>query len=240
MPATSSASTIAIRPPPSRWPRVAPRSPPRPSCRVRVRDRLHQPADTGHRQGRCHGRGRRACRLQGENAVDLSTTGPTVAGHRAGVAAAQHHLDRLPGQRRRPGAAPARSASWFGPEGAFAELEPILSLRQGVLRWREAGPRADAKLATICCPWAAGPDVGSMAMGTRPGSIPKMMLDIINVPSGRNSATMDKFPRRCCRAPSTSALPRACPTRTCGSASTRPRRWACRWWSAARCARCWP
>ena len=33
---------------------------------------------------------------------------------------------------------------------------------------------------------------------------------------------------------------RACPTRTCACASTRRRPWACPWWRAPRCGRCWP
>jgi 3-hydroxyisobutyrate dehydrogenase-like beta-hydroxyacid dehydrogenase len=34
-----------------------------------------------------------------------------------------------------------------------------------------------------------------MAMGTKSGLDPKVLLDIINVSSGRNTATMDKFPK---------------------------------------------
>jgi len=34
-----------------------------------------------------------------------------------------------------------------------------------------------------------------MAMGVKAGLDPKVLLDIINVSSGRNSATQDKFPR---------------------------------------------
>ena len=79
----------------------------------------------------------------------------------------------------------------------------------------------------------------AMAMGVKAGLDAKVLIDIINAGSGRNSATQDKFPQvGPHRARSTSASRPGCRTRTCACASTRPRRSACRWWPARRCGRC--
>ena len=80
----------------------------------------------------------------------------------------------------------------------------------------------------------------AVAMGVKAGLDAKVLIDIINAGSGRNSASQDKFPQGDpARARSTSGSPPACRTRTCACASRSPRRWACRWWRARRCGRCW-
>ena len=44
-------------------------------------------------------------------------------------------------------------------------------------------------------------------MGVKAGLDPRIMLDVINAGSGRNTATEDKFPKRVLPEPSISALP---------------------------------
>ena len=75
----------------------------------------------------------------------------------------------------------------------------------------------------------------AMVMGVKAGLDPRIMLDVINAGSGRNTATEDKFPKR--------VLPRTFDlgftigpddARTWGSRSRKRRRSACRWISARR------
>ena len=113
-------------------------------------------------------------------------------------------------------------------------------IRQDVLRWREAGPRADR-------------EAGEQPAGRRGDR-----AVVRSAGDGRESRT--RRHRRCAtssmreadatarrrtssrsrssRARSISASQRACPTRTCACVSTRPRRSASRWWPARRCVRC--
>ena len=47
----------------------------------------------------------------------------------------------------------------------------------------------------------------AVAMGVKAGLDPAVMIDVINAGSGRNTASTGKFPRRSCRARSTTASP---------------------------------
>jgi len=85
-----------------------------------------------------------------------------------------------------------------GPRDAFARIEPILkSLTRNVFY---AGEKPG--LAQICkCVNAALAITGltiaceAIVMGVKAGLDPKVMVDVINAGSGRNSATQEKFPR---------------------------------------------
>ena len=113
--------------------------------RLQGRGRLHQPAHPADRASRHHRRARRAARLEVQVLVDLSTTGPTVAGVAATACGAQRRMGGFAGQRRhrrrhqghagRDGVVPQAGVRAGGsdPEG----------VRQDVLRRREARARAD-------------------------------------------------------------------------------------------------
>ena len=66
-------------------------------------------------------------------------------------------------------------------------------------------------------------------MGVKAGLDPKVMIDIINAGSGRNSATQDKFPRAVLPGTFDFGFTTGLSYKDVGSASTKPRRWACRW-----------
>jgi 3-hydroxyisobutyrate dehydrogenase-like beta-hydroxyacid dehydrogenase len=84
-----------------------------------------------------------------------------------------------------------------GPQAAFANAEEIIANFGRILYVGEkAGLAQVAKLANNLLA-AAAMVVSSeaMVMGAKAGIDPKVLLDIINAGSGRNSATQDKFPK---------------------------------------------
>jgi 3-hydroxyisobutyrate dehydrogenase-like beta-hydroxyacid dehydrogenase len=84
-----------------------------------------------------------------------------------------------------------------GPRTAFDEVEALLKVFGKVFFVGEkAGLAQVAKLGNNLLA-AAAMVISSeaLAMGAKAGLDPKIMLDIINAGSGRNSATQDKFPR---------------------------------------------
>ena len=84
-----------------------------------------------------------------------------------------------------------------GPRTAFDQVEPLLKVFGKVFFVGEkAGLAQVAKLGNNLLA-AAAMVISSeaLAMGAKAGLDPKIMLDIINAGSGRNSATQDKFPR---------------------------------------------
>jgi 3-hydroxyisobutyrate dehydrogenase-like beta-hydroxyacid dehydrogenase len=84
-----------------------------------------------------------------------------------------------------------------GPRASFDAVEPLLKNFGKVFYVGEkAGLAQVAKLGNNLLA-AAAMVVSSeaLAMGVKAGLDPKIMLDIINAGSGRNSATQDKFPR---------------------------------------------
>jgi 3-hydroxyisobutyrate dehydrogenase-like beta-hydroxyacid dehydrogenase len=83
------------------------------------------------------------------------------------------------------------------PKPIYAELEPILKTFGKVFHLGEkAGQAQTMKLANnLLAAAALAVTSEAMVMGVKAGLEPKVMLDVINAGSGRNSATQDKFPR---------------------------------------------
>lgn len=131
--------------------------------------------------------------------IDLSTSGPSAASRiSAGLA------ERGKGWLDAPvsgGIAGAKGGTLAvmvsGPETAFKALEQVIAIFGRLFYVGEkAGLAQVAKLANNLLA-AAAMVVSSeaMVMGTKAGINPRVLLDIINAGSGRNSATQDKFPR---------------------------------------------
>lgn len=84
-----------------------------------------------------------------------------------------------------------------GPKAHYAEIEPVLkNFGKLFFTGEKAGLAQTAKLANnLLAAAALVVSSEAMAMGVKAGLDPKILLDIINAGSGRNSATQDKFPR---------------------------------------------
>jgi 3-hydroxyisobutyrate dehydrogenase-like beta-hydroxyacid dehydrogenase len=131
--------------------------------------------------------------------VDLSTSGPGMAG-RVSRALAEHGVAWIDapvsgGIAGAKGGTLAVMAS--GPRAAFDQVEALLKVFGKVFFVGEkAGLAQVAKLGNNLLA-AAAMVISSeaLAMGAKAGLDPRIMLDIINAGSGRNSATQDKFPR---------------------------------------------
>jgi 3-hydroxyisobutyrate dehydrogenase-like beta-hydroxyacid dehydrogenase len=131
--------------------------------------------------------------------IDLSTTGPGVA-----TLVAQGLGERKITSVDAPvsgGIAGAKAGSLAVmvscPKDGYGRVEPILK-NFGKLFYtgEKPGLAQTAKLVNNLLA-AAALVISSegMAMGVKAGLDPKILLDILNVSSGRNSATQDKFPR---------------------------------------------
>jgi 3-hydroxyisobutyrate dehydrogenase len=83
------------------------------------------------------------------------------------------------------------------PKGTYAELEPVLKTFGKVFHLGEgAGQAQTMKLANnLLAAAAIALTSEAMVMGVKAGLNPKLMLEILNAGTGRNSATQDKFPR---------------------------------------------
>jgi 3-hydroxyisobutyrate dehydrogenase-like beta-hydroxyacid dehydrogenase len=131
--------------------------------------------------------------------VDLSTTGPGVAGTVARALAARGitYVDS-PVSGGVAGATKGTLAVMTScPKAAYDEVHPILQhFGKTFYTGEKAGLAQTAKLANNLLA-AAALVVSSEAivMGVKAGLDPKVLIDIINAGSGRNSATQDKFPR---------------------------------------------
>ena len=112
-----------------------------------------------------------------------------------------------------------------GPRATFEIAEPLLkNFGKVFFVGEKAGLAQVAKLGNnLLAAAALVISSEALVMGVKAGIDPKVMLDIINAGSGRNSATQDKFPDRFCRAPLISALRPGSPTRMCVCASTKRR-----------------
>ena len=131
--------------------------------------------------------------------VDLSTIGPRTAGIVArGLAERGITYVDAPVSG---GIAGARNGTLVVmvscPKPVFAALEPVLKTFGKVFHVGEtAGQAQTLKLANnLLAAAAIAVSSEAMVMGVKAGLDPKMMLDVINAGSGRNSATQDKFPR---------------------------------------------
>ncbi len=143
-------------------------------------------------EGLIHGSGLRAV-------VDLSTTGPTVAGLVAeGLGERGITWVDSPVSGGVAGAASGALAVMVScPKAFFAEVEPILeSLGRVFFAGEKPGLAQVAKLANNLLSVAAlALTSEAVAMATKAGVDPAVMVEIMNAGSGRNSATQDKFPR---------------------------------------------
>lgn len=96
-----------------------------------------------------------------------------------------------------PGAAAGTlSIMASGPKDAFAKLEPMLAVLGKVTYVGEkAGMAQSLKLANnILSATALAATSEALVMGIKAGLDPEIMLQAINIGSGRNSATLQKFP----------------------------------------------
>ena len=140
--------------------------------------------------------------IEGQRArtlVDFSTTGPRVAGemHEAFAAQGRSVLDAPVSGGRSGAAAGTLAVMVSGPRERYDALEPVFKL---VGRPFFCGEKPGAAQVMKLCNnlLAAATLVVSseaIAMGVKAGLDPKLMCEVINVSSGRNSATQDKFPR---------------------------------------------
>ncbi|HVV93039.1 MAG TPA: NAD(P)-dependent oxidoreductase [Hyphomicrobiales bacterium] len=131
--------------------------------------------------------------------IDLSTTGPRVAAAVAkGLAERQVGMLDAPVSGGVSGAEKGTLAVMVsGPRHRFDALESLLK-NFGKLFFVGETPGAGqiVKLANnLLAATALAVSSEAIAMGVKAGLDPKVMIDIINVSSGRNSATQDKFPR---------------------------------------------
>jgi 3-hydroxyisobutyrate dehydrogenase-like beta-hydroxyacid dehydrogenase len=131
--------------------------------------------------------------------VDFSTIGPRTAGivHKALAARGIAYVD-APVSGGLKGAREGTLAVMVScPKAIFAELEPILKNFGKPFHLGEgAGQAQTMKLANNLLSVAAVAMTSEvMVMGVKAGLDPKAMLDVINSGTGRNSASVDKFPR---------------------------------------------
>lgn len=131
--------------------------------------------------------------------IDLSTTGPRLAAEMAEQLALKSiTLVDSPVSGGVAGAIKGTLALMVAcPKPTFSEVEPVLS-RFGKLYFvgEKAGLGQTLKLANNLLNVAAVALTSEvMVMGVKAGLDPKTMTEVINVSSGRNSATQDKFPK---------------------------------------------
>jgi 3-hydroxyisobutyrate dehydrogenase-like beta-hydroxyacid dehydrogenase len=131
--------------------------------------------------------------------VDLSTSGPGVANVISkGFAEKSVAAFDSPVSGGMKGARDGTLAVMVsGPKAAYPDVEPILK-NFGKLFYvgERPGLAQTAKLANnLLAAAALVVSSEALAMGVKAGLDPKVLIDIINAGSGRNSATQDKFPR---------------------------------------------
>ncbi len=134
-----------------------------------------------------------------KHVADFSTIGPRTAGIVARALAERKiiYVD-APVSGGLKGAREGTLAVMVScPKNAYAELEPVLKTFGKPFHLGEvAGQAQTMKLANnLLAAAAIAVSSEAMVMGVKAGLDPKMMLDILNAGTGRNSATLDKFPR---------------------------------------------
>jgi 3-hydroxyisobutyrate dehydrogenase-like beta-hydroxyacid dehydrogenase len=131
--------------------------------------------------------------------VDLSTTGPSVAAVVAkGLAERKAVTLDSPVSGGVSGAEKGTLAVMVsGPRATFETVESILkNFGRPFYVGEKPGLAQIAKLANnLLAAAALVVSSEALAMGVKAGLDPKVLIDIINAGSGRNSATQDKFPR---------------------------------------------
>lgn len=131
--------------------------------------------------------------------VDFSTIGPRTAGEVAAALAPRGiaYVD-APVSGGLAGARDGKLAVMVScARAVFEELEGILGTFGKVFHLGEgAGQAQTMKLANnLLAAAALAVTSEAMVMGVRAGLDPRVMIDVINAGSGRNSASQDKFPR---------------------------------------------
>ena len=131
--------------------------------------------------------------------IDLSTTGPSVA-KVVGRAAADRKVSWVdsPVSGGVAGAVKGTLAVMVScSEAAFPVVDPLLkTFGKTFFVGEKPGLAQIAKLANnLLAAAALVVSSEAMAMGVKAGLDAKVLIDIINAGSGRNSATQDKFPR---------------------------------------------
>jgi 3-hydroxyisobutyrate dehydrogenase-like beta-hydroxyacid dehydrogenase len=131
--------------------------------------------------------------------ADLSTTGPQVAGQVAeGLSARGIASLDAPVSGGVKGARDGTLAVMVGgPKAAFDQHQEVLKVFGKIFYMGETpGSGQTMKLVnnllSVC---AIAITAEGMAMGARAGLDPKLMIDVLNVSTGRSSATQDKWPR---------------------------------------------
>jgi 3-hydroxyisobutyrate dehydrogenase-like beta-hydroxyacid dehydrogenase len=131
--------------------------------------------------------------------VDLSTSGPATATALAeGFAGRGVSVLEAPVSGGVAGAKAGKLALMIsGPRSAFDILEPILAcFGRLCFVGEKPGLGQTLKLANnLMSASAIAITAEALAMGVKAGIDPKVMLEVLNVSSGRNTATEDKFPR---------------------------------------------
>lgn len=132
--------------------------------------------------------------------VDLSTTGPVVAGEVAAALAARGiaTLD-APVSGGVKGAIDGTLAIMAaGPPALLAELQPVLACLGRIFHVGERpGMGQVMKLANnMLSATAMAASAEVMVMGVKAGLDPRVMIDVINAGTGANTAVRDKFPNQ--------------------------------------------
>ncbi len=176
--------------------------------------------------------------------IDLSTTGPTIAGIVAReIGKRKITLVDAPVSGGVAGAKAGTLAVMVScPKATYPQVEPILKTFGKLFYTGEKPGLAQiAKLGNNLLAAAAhGGLVGGAGDGRQGRHRPAgddRHHQRRQRPQQRHAGQVPALDPAA--APSISASPPASPTRTCGCASTRPRRSACRWWWARPCGRCW-
>jgi len=131
--------------------------------------------------------------------IDMSTTGPRIAQRVAeGLAERKIGAVDAPVSGGLAGARNGTLAVMVScPKLVFDELEPVLrNFGKLFFIGERPGAAQTMKLANnLLAACAVAISSEAMVMGAKAGLDAQTMLDVINVSSGRNSATQDKFPR---------------------------------------------
>lgn len=131
--------------------------------------------------------------------IDISTTGPRVANNIA--AALEKEGKAMIDSPVSGGLKGARNGTLAvmnsGPRSAYDEVTPVLEIFGKLFYMGETpGSAQTMKLANnLLAASALAASCEAVVMGVKAGLDPKVMLDVINAGSGRNSATEDKFPK---------------------------------------------
>lgn len=136
---------------------------------------------------------------QVKRVIDFSTIGPRTAGIVARGLGEQGivYVD-APVSGGVKGATQGTLAVMIAcPRPVYEELEPILKTFGKVFHLGEtAGQAQTMKLANnLLAAAAIAVSSEAMVMGVKAGLDPKLMLEVLNAGTGRNSATQDKFPK---------------------------------------------